>query len=138
MARWGNCDYKQIKNLQKRLEQFSKLDRQKLCESLAKEIAARLVRAAAQRTPVDTGALKQSWYDENKDFLIVKKGNVYEVTIYNSMLYASYVEYGHRTGDGVGWVNGHFMLTISEHHIKRITPALIEKRIMQKLGEVFG
>lgn len=138
MARWGNCDYRQLKNLQKRLEQFNKLDRQKLCESLAKEIAARLVRAAVQRTPVDTGALKQSWREENKDFLIVKKDNVYEITIYNSMLYASYIEYGHRTRDGVGWVNGYFMLTISEQHIKRIAPALIEKRIMQKLGEVFG
>ncbi len=138
MARWGDCDFSELKGLQKRLEQFNKLDRQKLCESLAKEIAARLVRAAVQRTPVDTGALKQSWRDENKDYFVVKRDNVYEITIYNSMLYADYVEYGHRTRDGKGWVNGFFMLTISAQQINRVAPALIEKRIMQKLGEVFG
>lgn len=63
---------------------------------------------------------------------------MYEITIYNSMLYADYVEYGHRTRDGKGWVNGFFMLTISAQQINRVAPALIEKRIMQKLGEVFG
>lgn len=66
-----------------------------------------------------------------------KKGNNYIITIINPVYYSSYVEFGHRTANHKGWVPGRFMLTISEKEIQHIAPALIEKRLYQRLKEVF-
>lgn len=49
--------------------------------------------------------------------------------------YASYVEYGHRTANHTGWVQGQFMLTISEQEIQTIAPQVLEAKIKQFLGE---
>lgn len=53
------------------------------------------------------------------------------------MEYASYVEFGHRTRGGKGWVNGQYFLTLSEHDLERLTPALIERKLEALLREVF-
>lgn len=45
------------------------------------------------RTPVDTGLLRNSWQLSN----VFKKSNSeYYIVLFNPVLYASYVEYGHR------------------------------------------
>jgi hypothetical protein len=49
------------------------------------------------------------------------------------MRYASYVEYGHRTADHKGWVEGRFMLTISVQELERMAPALLEKKLIKFL-----
>ena len=64
-------------------------------------------------------------------------GNTYDIQITNPVEYASYVEYGHRTRDGKGWVTGRFMLTISENEVRSIAPQILEKRMMAMLKEVF-
>ena len=64
-------------------------------------------------------------------------GNTYEIQITNPVEYASYVEYGHRTRGGKGWVTGRFMLTISENEIRSIAPQILERRMMAMLKEVF-
>lgn len=69
---------------------------------------------------------------------IQHNGNLLTVEIENPVEYASYVEYGHRTSKHSrrqGWVPGHFMLTISEQEIQKITPGLLQKKIKQFLGE---
>lgn len=66
---------------------------------------------------------------------IEKRDNEYVIIIENPVEYASYVEYGHRTANGRGWVPGHFMLTISEQEIQKIAPGLLQARIKQFLGE---
>ena len=48
-----------------------------------------------------------------------------------------YVEFGHRTANHKGWVPGRFMLTISEKEIEAITPKLVQKKLEEKLREVF-
>ena len=63
--------------------------------------------------------------------------DTYVIEVTNSTEYASYVEYGHRTARGNGWVPGHFMLTISEKEINDLAPKLIEKKLEAKLREVF-
>ncbi len=68
---------------------------------------------------------------------IEKRDNEYVITIENPVEYASYVEYGHRTANGRGWVPGHFMLTISEQEIQKIAPGLLQAKIRQFLGECF-
>ena len=46
---------------------------------------------------------------------VIKKGGVYELTVSNPVNYAVYVENGHRTRGGKGWVPGQFFLRISEN-----------------------
>lgn len=63
-------------------------------------------------------------------------GNVLQIEIVNPVEYASYVEYGHRTADHAGWVQGRFMLTISEQEIQSIAPKVLETKITAFLKEV--
>ena len=64
-------------------------------------------------------------------------GNAYVIEIVNPVEYASYVEFGHRTRGGKGWVEGHFMLTISEQEVQRDAPKVLENKLKKKLGEIF-
>jgi len=56
------------------------------------------------------------------------------IEIVNPVEYASYVEFGHRTADHKGWVQGHFMLTISEQEIQAIAPKVLEAKIKKYLA----
>ena len=56
-------------------------------------------------------------------------GDIFEVEIVNPVEYASYVEYGHRTPNHKGWVQGRFMLTISEQEVQDIAPNVLEAKI---------
>ena len=62
-------------------------------------------------------------------------GNTVVIEIVNPVEYASYVEYGHRTANHQGWVQGRFMLTISEQEIQNIAPKVLESKIKKFLGE---
>lgn len=66
-----------------------------------------------------------------------KVGNDYVIEIINPVEYASYVEFGHRTRDHTGWVEGHFMLTISEDEIRKSAPKVLEKKLEKFLKECF-
>lgn len=66
-----------------------------------------------------------------------KVGDYYEIEIINPVEYASYVEFGHRTRNG-GWVEGQYMLTISEERLKQISPAVLQRMINKKLHEVLN
>ena len=39
MARWGRCDYRELKKLDERLQQLSEVDMDRLCRDAAKKIA---------------------------------------------------------------------------------------------------
>jgi hypothetical protein len=64
-------------------------------------------------------------------------GNTYVIEVVNPVEYASYVEFGHRTRGGNGWVEGKFMLTISEQEIQSSAASILENKLKRKLGEVF-
>ena len=64
-------------------------------------------------------------------------GDTFVIEIVNPVEYASYVEFGHRTRGGGGWVEGHFMLTISEREVQRDAPKVLENKLKKKLGECF-
>jgi hypothetical protein len=163
MARWGNCDFKQLKDLQNKLEQMQRKDFEAFCEVAAKELAARLLAKVIKRTPVGQyeestgvmgGTLRRGWTAETEEaaksggssdakayvdsLQITKTGNVYQIEIINPVFYASYVEYGHRTRDHKGWVEGRFMLTISEKELDTQAPSILEKKLLKYLGECFN
>ena len=122
-------------------------------DSCAKELAARLLAKVVKRTPVGEypastgkkgGTLRRGWTNGKSSSSFAQElkvhhyGNVYVIEIINPVEYASYVEFGHRTRGGEGWVEGHFMLTISEQEIQRDAPKILEAKLRKKLGGIFG
>jgi len=112
-------------------------------ESCAKEIAARLLAKVVKRTlpgqyPPSSGkkggTLRRGWTVGE----IEKHGGAFHIEVINPVEYASYVEYGHRTRDHQGWVEGKFYLTISEQEIERDAPAILERKLQKYLKESLG
>lgn len=151
---WGKCDFRQLKDLQKRLEQLQKSDRKRFIEATAKELAARLLAKVIKRTPVGVypaesgkvgGTLRRGWTagkDQNatayaKSLPVYQNGDVYTIVIKNPVHYAPYVEFGHRTRGGGGWVEGRFMLTKSEMEIEGQAPKIIERKLQAELEKIF-
>lgn len=84
--------------------------------------------------------------DKTKSYLssieVKKAGNTYQITILNPVSYASYVEYGHRTNaknkNSKLWVDGSFMLTISEQELNSNKDAIIERKIEEYVRKCFN
>lgn len=141
MGSWGNVEFEQLKRLAKNLDKMQ-ASSERVCLDIVKELAARFLRKVVQRTPkrnpaicpsgVTPGTLQKGWRVGS----IEKQGNDYVVTIYNSVDYANFVEYGHGTRNHKGWVQGEFMMTISERELQAITPQLINKKVDEWLKEV--
>lgn len=156
MGRNGKVVIDELKEF--RNELHSKLGRQQIdlfIESCAKELAARLIAKVVKRTPVGEypkgtgkvgGTLRRGWTGEKKQAANAYAGNlkvhhyggVYVIEVENPVEYASYVEFGHRTRGGKGWVKGKFMLTISEEEIQSDAPRILENKLKKKLGECFN
>ena len=143
MSSWGKVDIKQLEALQKRLASLDK-ERGVFIEACAKELAARLLRKVVKRTPVGIyppgsglvgGTLRRGWTPVSQ-LAVIRQGNDYIIDIVNPVEYASYVEYGHRTANHRGWVEGRFMLTLSVDEVQKMAPQLLEKRLAEWLGGV--
>lgn len=156
----SRINYTQLKRMQKKLERLEQADLNKFYEDAAKELAARLLAKVIKRTPVDEGTLRNAWTAGKKHWTEDEKGNVrtnriggasgfasglevtrngdvYEITVSNNMDYASYVEFGHRTSNHQGWVNGRFMMTISGTEVEEAVPAILERKLMKLLRGAF-
>lgn len=162
--KWGKVDYRELKELRDRLEQWQKVDMEKFCTKMAKNLAMRIYSRVKKRTPVGQkptfitpkvkaaywsgysgGTLRNSW----KVSPVVYRNGEYRIHVYNPQHYATYVEYGHRqmTGRFVpqlgrqltsGWVEGRFMLKISEEQVQNIAPAVLEEALKKELGKIFN
>lgn len=166
MAKWGKCDFKQLEQLQKNFERLQKMDMEKFCRDASKELAARLLALVIPRTPVGQypassgkkgGTLRRGWTAKTHDeaangkgrgsarsgaayaasLPVTKSGSNYTVDVINPVSYASYVEFGHRTAGGSGWVPGQYFLTLSEAQLEKIAPAVLEKKLHVLLREAF-
>ena len=84
-----------------------------------------------------------------KSLKIAKMGNEYIIVVENPVKYASYVEYGHRQEPGryvpvlgkrlkASWVEGKYMLTISEKELESQLPSIIERKMKNFLEECFN
>ena len=80
------------------------------------------------------GTLRRNWDIGD----IVKVGGNYRIQISNPIKYASYVEFGHSTRNRKSWVDGRFMLTISEQEIKKSAPGILEKKLKEYLRRRFN
>lgn len=153
MARMGRFDTGSLRDFQQKLERINQGEVDAFLEDCTKELAARLLRMVIKRTPVGQypkgtgkkgGTLRRGWTGNQRqaagsyiDNLTVRhEGNNYIIGIVNPVEYASYVEYGHRTANGSGWVDGRFMMTISENDLKTIAPKVLENKLKKFLGGV--
>ena len=148
-------DYKELVKLKERIVLFgdpTQMDQ--FLTSCAKELAARLLAKVIKRTPVGQyeegsgktgGTLRRGWTAGNSSnaqsyansLKVSKVGNDYVIEIINPTEYASYVEFGHRTRNHKGWVEGKFMLTISEDEIRKSAPRILEKKLKDYLKGCF-
>lgn len=155
MAKFGKCQFNDLKKFQEKLNKFGQQEIQLFIESCAKELAARLLAKVIRRTPVGEypkgagkkgGTLRRGWTAGKnqsatayvQSLTIDKVGKAYVIEITNPVDYAVYVEFGHRTRNHKGWVQGKFMLTISEEEIGAAAPKILEQKLTKKLREVFG
>lgn len=151
MARWGRTDYSQLRAFAQAMKKLEQAEIDALCIACSKALAARLLALVIPKTPVGKypkgsgkkgGTLRRGWgaksgsaaagYAESLN--VQKSGNTYTVEIVNPVDYASYVEFGHRTVNG-GWVEGRYMLTVSEEKLKTVAPAVLESMVLKKLRE---
>src|SRR5690625_3260351 len=115
MAKWGSFDFKEFEKLRDRFRNAEKEIDQFMRDFLV-EMGMRALRKIKKRTPVDSGELRREW----KVGQVFNQGGSYIVEIYNNTDYASFVEFGHRSGaDLTKWVEGRFMMTISMKEIER-------------------
>ena len=164
--RWGRVDFVELQTLQENLRQMERMDMEEYFRRVANELAARLLRRVREKTPVGKykvitykkkdgstikynqgrsgGELRRNWTIKT----LKKNGTVYEIEIVNPTEYASYVEYGHRQQVGRfvphigktlknGFVEGKFMLKMSEEEIQATAPALLERRLNEMLRGMF-
>jgi hypothetical protein len=150
-------DYTEFKNYVENLTKASdKKDFETFLKQFLLEMAQRVVKQAKPKTPVDTGALRNSYVIGSAERFLKKTGgtsksgkakvtrdlskstvedikivgDIVEVTIGNDMEYASFIEWGSSTKDGK-WKNGHFMLTTSIDEIQKQIPKRFEKEFVQ-------
>lgn len=161
---WGNCNYKQLLKLKENIDRLQSADMQKFCRDASKELAARLLSLVIPATPVGQypkstgkkgGTLRRGWTAKTqaeaangsgkvdakayaKSLPVFKQGSNYYIEVINPVEYASYVEFGHRTPGGKGWVSGQYFLTLSEHELEKVAPKVLEKRLTELLREVFN
>lgn len=142
MSRDVKIDIKQLEQLRDNLQIVGK-NTDDFLESCAKELAQLLIHKVTHRTPVVSGELRRAWSTNN--IKVSHVGSDYVVEIINPKEYASYVEYGHRQEPGryvpaigkrlkKGWVEGQFMLTISEEEIRQSAPGILEKKVKKWLS----
>ena len=153
----GNLKFnkKELEKLQKQLEELEKgKARDKFFEDCAKEMAARLLSLVKPKTPVGVyddpsrkgGTLRRGWTGGKntdaeafaKSLEIEKSGKTYTITVENNVEYAPYVEYGHRTRGGKGFVQGKHMLETSEQELKALSPKILQDKLEKFLKGVLN
>lgn len=91
-------------------------------EKTVKNVGEQALRQLKTNTPVDTGNLRRGWVSEGSSY----GAGGWQVKLANHVEYAYFVENGHRTKGGNGWVPGQFFMKSSTETIKRRLPELID------------
>jgi len=76
MARWGNCDYRQLQKLRENLDRLQSADLENFCRDTSKELAARLLSLVIPATPVGNYKTEVK-VTAKRDSKHHKKGDVY-------------------------------------------------------------
>lgn len=166
MGRNVKVNFKELQKFRDEVEKnLSGTQLELFIESCSKELTARLLAKVIKRTPVGEypqesgkmgGTLRRGWTGEKSQgatayansLKVTRSGGAYVIKIVNPIEYASYVEFGHRQTPGrfvpaigkqlvQGWVEGKFMLTVSEDEIRNDAPRVLQNKLQKKLKECF-
>lgn len=96
-----------------------------ITESL-EETATMVIADTKENTPVKTGALKRSWTHEE----VEQSGDKYTLEVGSSLIYAPFIESGHR--QGTGYVQGRFMLKDAMEKNREV----LQRKINEKLNNL--
>ncbi len=138
MARWGNCDFHELREMAERFHAAEAAHKsEQMSREVLQELGNMLLRSTKRATPVDTGHLKRNWFISN----VRQRGDIFEIEIYNNVAYAPWVENGHRivrNGHTVGFAEGRYMLRISIAELERKAPEIYSARAQQFLQSLLG
>lgn len=125
-------DTRQLRKLEQNLKQMTS-ESNLMLQEIIEQISNEFIENVKKKTPSsETDKLKNNWKKE-----VRKTSNGYEVKIYNDILYASEIEYGHKINGGSGWKQGSFMMTITEQMIETRLNKLAQEKMNKMLKEVF-
>lgn len=79
------------------------------------------------------GTLRRNWTLSP----ITKANEITSIEIVNPTEYASWWEYGHRTANHKGWVQGKFVLKKASEEVEAAAPKIIQKKMDKWLGGNF-
>ncbi len=148
-----SANYKQLAKFSDDIKRLNDAQKDEFMRACCKELAARLLRKVIENTKAQTGTLRRGWtvntheeaaagtkvgvkeWCDNVE--IKKEGNTYRLNVINPVYYAPYYEYGHRTSNGAGWVEGRFPLTIAEAELNAVTDAILAKKLQAFMKGVF-
>lgn len=133
MANWGIFEFSEFMRFRNDLQAMQRAFPNFLRECVV-ELANRMLAKVVPRTPVNTGELRRSW--TIGQVVVTSVGA--EIEVFNPVFYSPYVEYGHRTPNHEGWVEGRFMMTISAEELERELPAIMERKMERFLERFFG
>lgn len=125
---WGrtlsSTDYRfdGLEEWEKRLTQMIESQYPEEFRKMVIEVASQLEKKVKEKTPVDTGHLRNNW----KIGEIQKRGTEYYIEVFNNVEYVEPVEYGHRTRGG-GFVKGAHMMELSLQEIQKRLPGYLQK-----------
>lgn len=139
MAKWGKVKYNQLEELQKRVQKME-TNLPKFFNEAVKNVAMRVVQRAINKTPNKATSLMNEWVQLQKALVtatFTKTGDTYTTEIVNNCPYASMVEYGHKSADGLKWVEGRFMLTLAVQEVENELDKIIRLQSNIYLGKGF-
>ncbi|GAB2570170.1 HK97 gp10 family phage protein [Levilactobacillus fujinensis] len=94
-----------------------------------KRVGVQAMRRVSNSTPVDTGNLRRGWNIEGP-FI---GGTIISLQLSNNVEYAPFIENGHRTRGGGGWVEGRFMLRDTVEAVSGELPGLLTPGFMRAM-----
>ena len=130
-------DTSELQDLAKDIERLTATEISIAYQKALRNIAGTFLGAVIPETPVDTGYLRQNW-EAGGDVNISKSSVGYTAVITNPTEYASYVNYGHRTRDGGGWVPGYFFVESAAETTKLIAPGKLKTEIVKAIERSIG
>lgn len=133
MPKMGSFDFSEFKKFRGNLKEMRKAFPGFMRECVI-ELANRLLAKVVPRTPVLSGELRRSW--TIGQVVITDAGA--EIEVFNPVYYSPYIEYGHRTANHKGWVEGRFMMKISNQELKRELPGIMKRKMDQFITRYLG
>lgn len=134
MGKMGEFDFSEFEKFRDNLKAMEKAWPKFLKECLI-ELANRLLAEVVPRTPVQEGELRRSW--TIGQVTMTADGGA-EIEVFNPVYYSPYIEYGHRTPNHKGWVEGKFMMTLSAQKLEKEVPKIMAKKLDQFITKYLG